>query len=63
VAVVFAQLEMKRVIEVVLREFELSSAASEEGPTRSSVSFAPDGGGRVIAKRRHVPSAGEPIAA
>ena len=63
VAVVFAQLEMKRVIEVVLRELELSPAASSEGPTRSSVSFAPDGGGRVIARRRHVPSAGEPIAA
>jgi cytochrome P450 len=49
----FAQLEMKRVIEAVLDEVELRAAeARSEGPMRSSVSFAPDGGARVIAERR-----------
>jgi cytochrome P450 len=53
VAVVFAQLEMKQVIRTVLNEVELSAAAvRSEGVTRSSVSFAPDGGARVIARRR-----------
>ena len=53
VAWFFAQLEMKRVMEVVLREFDLRPAGEgEEGPTRASVSFAPDGGARVIATRR-----------
>jgi cytochrome P450 len=53
VAASFAQLEMKRVIETVLSELELRPAdASSEGPMRSSVSFAPEGGARVIATRR-----------
>jgi cytochrome P450 family 135 len=53
VAVVFAQLEMKRVIQTVLSEVDLSPARSRsEGAARSSVSFAPDGGATVIATRR-----------
>ena len=53
VAWFFAQLEMKRVMEVVLREFDLRPVGEgEEGPTRASVSFAPDGGARVVATRR-----------
>jgi cytochrome P450 len=53
VAVVFAQLEMKQVIRTVLREVDLRAAARRsEGATRSSVSFAPDGGARVVAARR-----------
>jgi cytochrome P450 len=53
VAASFAQLEIKRVIEVVLREFDLRPAVAEsEGAARSSVSFAPGGGARVIASRR-----------
>lgn len=53
VAVVFAQLEMKRVIQTVLNEVELRPAESRsEGAARSSVSFAPDGGATVIATRR-----------
>ena len=53
VAVVFAQLEMKRVIQTVLGEVELRPAQSRsEGAARSSVSFAPDGGATVIATRR-----------
>ncbi len=53
VAVVFAQLEMKRVIQTVLSEVELRPAESRsEGPARSSVSFAPDAGATVIATRR-----------
>jgi cytochrome P450 len=64
VAWFFAQLEMKRVIQVVLREFDLSPAASAgESATRSSVSFAPAGGARVIATRRHARASGEPVAA
>jgi cytochrome P450 len=52
VAASFAQLEIKRVIEVVLREFELRPASAEgEGAARSSVSFAPGAGARVIATR------------
>jgi cytochrome P450 family 135 len=52
VAWYFAQLEMKRVIEVVLRRFELRPASDrDEGATRSSVSFAPSGGALVIATR------------
>lgn len=59
VAVVFAQLEMKRVIQTVLSEVELRPAAPRsEGASRSSVSFAPDGGATVIATRRR--SASEP---
>jgi cytochrome P450 family 135 len=53
VAVAFAQLEMKRVIQTVLSEVDLRPAASHsEGAARSSVSFAPDGGATVIATRR-----------
>ncbi|MEA2208267.1 MAG: cytochrome family [Solirubrobacteraceae bacterium] len=53
VAASFAQLEMRRVIEVVVRELDLRAAnAGTEAPVRSSVSFAPDGGARVIATRR-----------
>jgi cytochrome P450 len=53
VAVVFAQLEMKRVIQTVLSEVDLRPAISRaEGAARSSVSFAPDGGATVIATRR-----------
>jgi cytochrome P450 family 135 len=52
VAVVFAQLEMKRVIQTVLTEVDLRPAESRsEGAARSSVSFAPDGGAAVIATR------------
>jgi cytochrome P450 len=53
VAWYFAQLEMKRVIAVVLRELDLRAAGSDdEAPTRASVSFAPSAGARVIATRR-----------
>jgi cytochrome P450 family 135 len=53
VAASFAQLEIKRVIEVVLRELELRPASDgDEEAARSSVSFAPGGGARVIATRR-----------
>ncbi|MGO9760769.1 MAG: cytochrome P450 [Solirubrobacteraceae bacterium] len=65
VAVVFAQLEMKRVIQTVLSEVELRTAESRsEGAARSSVSFAPDGGATVIATRRaSAPNVGLPTAA
>ncbi|HXP36455.1 MAG TPA: cytochrome P450 [Solirubrobacteraceae bacterium] len=53
VAASFAQLEIKRVIEVVLRELDLRPATEgDEEAARSSVSFAPGGGARVIASRR-----------
>jgi cytochrome P450 len=53
VAAAFAQLEMKKVIQTVLREVELSAAESRsESAARSSVSFVPDGGARVVATRR-----------
>jgi cytochrome P450 len=53
VAASFAQLEIKRVIEIVLRELELRPASEgDEEAARSSVSFAPGGGARVIATRR-----------
>jgi cytochrome P450 len=53
VAASFAPLEMKRVIGEVLGAVELHSAQSgSEAPTRSSVSFAPDGGAMVVARRR-----------
>jgi cytochrome P450 len=66
VAASFAQLEIKRVIAVVLRELELRPAlAGSEGAARSSVSFAPGGGARVVASRRSAPGAAdrEPLAA
>jgi cytochrome P450 len=53
VATSFAQLEIKRVTQTVLSELELLPADSRsEGEARSSVSFAPNGGARVIATRR-----------
>jgi cytochrome P450 len=53
VAAVFAPLEMRRVIQTIVRSVELRAVQSRaEGATRSSVSFAPDGGGLVIAERR-----------
>ncbi len=65
VAASFAQLEIKRVIAVVLRELELRPAqAGSEGAARSSVSFAPGGGARVIATRRTPgPADRQPLAA
>jgi cytochrome P450 len=65
VAASFAQLEIKRVIEVVLRELDLRPAVAEsEGAARSSVSFAPGGGARVIASRRSSgPADRQPLAA
>jgi cytochrome P450 len=62
VAAAFAQLEMKRVIKAVLEDLELAPAhAASEGVARSSVSFAPDGGARVVARRR-ARSPGEAVA-
>jgi cytochrome P450 len=53
VAASFAPLEMRRVIQTVLREVDLSSAETGAvAPTRSSVSFAPQGGAKVIARPR-----------
>lgn len=53
VAASFAQLEMKRVIQTVLREVDLRAARSgSEAPARSSVSFVPDGGAQVLVRRR-----------
>jgi cytochrome P450 family 135 len=53
VAASFAPLEMRMVMQTVLREVELRPASSgSEGAARSSVSFAPDGGALVIATRR-----------
>ena len=65
VAASFAQLEIKRVIEVVLREFDLRPASDgDEEAARSSVSFAPGGGARVIATRRAPgPADRQPLAA
>ena len=65
VAASFAQLEIKRVIEVVLRELELRPAtAADEQAARSSVSFAPGGGARAIATRRTPgPADRQPLAA
>ncbi len=62
VAASFAQLEMKRVMQAVLRLVDLS-AVQRRGETaaRSSVSFVPDGGALVIARRR-VARPGESIA-
>jgi cytochrome P450 len=53
VAASFAPLEMRRVIQTVIREIELRPAVTgSESPTRSSVSFAPGDGALVIANRR-----------
>jgi cytochrome P450 family 135 len=52
VAASFAPLEMRRVIQAVLTEVDLRPAtAGSAAPTRSSVSFAPQGGAMVIATR------------
>ncbi len=62
VAASFAQLEMKRVMQTVLREVELRAADSRsEGVARSSVSFAPDGGAAVVATRRMPEKAGAAV--
>ncbi len=64
VAVVFAQLEMKRVIQTVLSEVDLRPAESRsEVAARSSVSFVPDGGATVIATRRRPTGVDLPAAA
>jgi len=64
VAVVFAQLEMKRVSQTVLSEVELHPAESRsERAARSSVSFAPDGGATVLATRRGTTAVDLPTAA
>jgi cytochrome P450 len=56
VAASFAQLEMKRVIQTVLQEVELSavhaSSAGSQRATRSSVAFAPGDQAPVILTRR-----------
>ena len=53
VAASFAPLEMRQVMKVVLSEVDLQPAATRsEAATRSSVSFAPDGGALVVARRR-----------
>jgi cytochrome P450 family 135 len=54
VAAVFAPLEMKRVIQTVLREVELapSASSSPERARRSSVAFAPADQAPVMIKRR-----------
>jgi cytochrome P450 len=58
VAASFAPLEMRCVIRTVLREVELQAVESRsEGASRSSVSFAPDGGARVLATRRRFTAA------
>jgi cytochrome P450 family 135 len=64
VAASFAPLEMKRVMQTVISEVELRPAVSRsEGVTRSSVSFAPDGGALVVAARRSPAAARTPTAA
>lgn len=64
VAASFAPLEMKRVIQAVIREVVLSPAsANSERAARSSVSFAPNGGARVVARRRDAADAGTPLLA
>jgi cytochrome P450 len=64
VAVVFAQLEMKRVIQTVIEEVDLRPAVSRsEAAARSSVSFVPEGGATVIATRRRRAGVNLPAAA
>ncbi len=64
VAWYFAQLEMKRVMEVVLRELDLRAVGEgEEAPARASVSFAPSAGARVVATRRTAGRYGDAVAA
>jgi cytochrome P450 len=53
VAAVFAQLEIKRVMQTVIRQVELTATSSVAGrATRSSVAFAPGSQTPVIATRR-----------
>ena len=53
VAATFAPMEMKLVMQTVLREVELGPVSTgEQRPTRSSVSFAPADEAPVIVKRR-----------
>lgn len=53
VAATFAQLEMKKVLQTVLREVDLAPAAdSSERAMRSSVAFAPAGQAPAIVTRR-----------
>jgi cytochrome P450 len=62
VAATFAQVEMKRVMQTVLREVELRAAsAGAEGAARGSVAFAPSDQARVIVTRR-TPWPGAPSA-
>jgi cytochrome P450 family 135 len=53
VAASFAQLEMKRVMQTVIREVELGSASADSAHARrSSVAFAPGDHARVVVTRR-----------
>lgn len=72
VAATFAPLEMKLVMQTVLREVELAPASGgAQRPTRSSVAFAPADAAPVIVKRRrsgagngaraYAAHAGEPV--
>jgi cytochrome P450 len=64
VAASFAPLEMRCVIRTVLEEVELQAVESRaEKASRSSVSFAPDSGAKVIATRRRSARAGAAAAA
>ncbi|HEY1833358.1 MAG TPA: cytochrome P450 [Solirubrobacteraceae bacterium] len=64
VAASFAPLEMRKVIQTIIREVDLRAAESRsEGVARSSVSFAPDSGARVIATRRKRTSPAPSLAA
>jgi cytochrome P450 family 135 len=59
VAAVFAQLEIKRVMQTVIRHVELTATSSATGrATRSSVAFAPGRQTPVIATRRSPGQAG-----
>jgi cytochrome P450 len=63
VAAAFAQLEMKQVLQTVLREVELSPApelAGAQRATRSSVAFAPCEARAVIRRRRRGHDRGQP---
>jgi cytochrome P450 len=53
VAATFAQVEMKQVMQTVMREVELAAASTDSAhATRSSVAFAPGDHARVIVTRR-----------
>jgi cytochrome P450 len=57
VAASFAQIEMKRVMQTVLREVDLRAATSKSArPTRSSVAFAPgDQASAIVTRRKTAP--------